>query len=80
MNAQLVEPPPSQEQACSRLERIAAGERFPADTHPEIGKEEIIVDVRDFSLFYGAKQAIFDINLKIPKGKVTAIVGPSGCG
>jgi phosphate transport system ATP-binding protein len=80
VNTQLAEPPPSQERVGSRLERIAAGERFPADTHPEIEKEQIIVDVRDFSLFYGAKQAIFDINLKIPKGKVTAIVGPSGCG
>jgi phosphate transport system ATP-binding protein len=78
VNAKLVDPP--QEKGASRLERIAAGERFPAETHPEIEREEIIVDVRDFSLFYGAKQAIFDINLKIPKGKVTAIVGPSGCG
>jgi len=80
VNAKLVEPPLSSRKEGSRLERIAAGERFPADVHPEIEREEIIVDVRDFSLFYGAKQAIFDINLKIPKGKVTAIVGPSGCG
>src|SRR5512139_720303 len=64
----------------SRLERIAAGERFPAEVHAEIEREEIILDVRDFSLFYGAKQALFDISLKIPKGKVTAMVGPSGCG
>jgi phosphate transport system ATP-binding protein len=80
VNAQLVEPPLPPARDSSRLERIAAGERFPAETHPEIQREEIIVDVRDFSLFYGAKQAIFDISLKIPKGKVTAIVGPSGCG
>ena len=63
----------------SRLERIAGGERFPTEIHPEIEREEIILDVRDFSLFYGAKQALFDISLKIPKGKVTAMVGPSGC-
>jgi phosphate transport system ATP-binding protein len=81
VNAKLVEPPPAPpEPTVSRLERIAAGERFPAETHPEIEQEQIIVDVRDFSLYYGAKQAIFDINLRIPKGKVTAIVGPSGCG
>jgi len=80
VNSQLVEPQPPPVKEGSRLERIAAGERFPADVHPEIEREEIIVDVRDFSLFYGAKQAIFDINLRIPKGKVTAIVGPSGCG
>ena len=36
--------------------------------------------MRDFTLWYGAKQALFDINLKIPKGKVTALIGPSGCG
>jgi phosphate transport system ATP-binding protein len=70
----------SPEVAASRLERIVAGERFPAETHPEISGEETILDVRDFSLFYGHKQAIYDINIKIPKGKVTAIVGPSGCG
>jgi len=80
VNLQLVEPQPPPVKEGSRLERIASGERFAADVHPEIEREEIIVDVRDFSLFYGAKQAIFDINLKIPKGKVTAIVGPSGCG
>ena len=80
MNAKTVEPPLPRAKEGSRLERIAAGERFPAETHPEIAREEIIVDVRDFSLFYGAKQAIFDINLKIPRGKVTAIIGPSGCG
>jgi phosphate transport system ATP-binding protein len=68
------------ERETSRLERIAAGERFPTEIHPEIDREEIILDVRDFSLFYGAKQALFDITLKIPKGKVTAMVGPSGCG
>jgi phosphate transport system ATP-binding protein len=74
------EPRPAAAPAASRLERIAGGERFPAEIHPEIEREEIILDVRDFSLYYGAKQALFDVSLKIPKGKVTAIVGPSGCG
>ena len=72
--------PPAGTAAESRLERVAAGERFPAEIHPEIEREEIILDIRDFSLFYGQKQALFDISLKIPKGKVTAMVGPSGCG
>ena len=80
MNALATETDVRPEAAASRLERIAAGERFPAETHPEISGEETILDVRDFSLYYGHKQAIYDINLEIPKGKVTAIVGPSGCG
>jgi phosphate transport system ATP-binding protein len=35
---------------------------------------------RDFSFFYGEKQALFDINLTIPARTVTAFIGPSGCG
>tara|TARA_B100001540_G_C15809401_1_gene643733 strand:- start:1089 stop:1853 length:765 start_codon:yes stop_codon:yes gene_type:complete len=29
---------------------------------------------------YGAKQALFDISLKVPEKQVTALIGPSGCG
>ena len=32
------------------------------------------------SLFYGEKQALHNINLEIPKKRVTAFIGPSGCG
>ena len=39
-----------------------------------------MLEVHDFSLFYGAKQALFDVSMRIPEGKVTALVGPSGCG
>ena len=35
---------------------------------------------RDFSFFYGAKQALFDVTLTIPARAVTAFIGPSGCG
>ncbi len=35
---------------------------------------------RDFSFFYGEKQALFDVNLTIPARSVTAFIGPSGCG
>jgi phosphate transport system ATP-binding protein len=42
-------------------------------------KRDIIeVDALDF--FYGSKQALFEINLKIQEGLVTAFIGPSGCG
>jgi phosphate transport system ATP-binding protein len=39
-----------------------------------------IYDTRNFNLWYGEVQALKDINLKIQKNEVTAIIGPSGCG
>ena len=38
------------------------------------------VRARDLSVFYGDKQALFDIDLDIPPNQVTALIGPSGCG
>jgi phosphate transport system ATP-binding protein len=32
------------------------------------------------NLFYGQKQALFDVNMNIPRKRVTAFIGPSGCG
>jgi len=34
----------------------------------------------DVSVFYGDKQALFDVSLDIPDKTVTALIGPSGCG
>jgi len=39
-----------------------------------------IVEIQNFNLFYGDKQALMDVSLKFPKKKITAIMGPSGCG
>lgn len=39
-----------------------------------------ILSVRKLNLFYGAKQALFDVTLDIPERQVTAFIGPSGCG
>jgi len=36
--------------------------------------------IEDFCLFYGAKQALFDVSMTVEKGLVTAMIGPSGCG
>ena len=35
---------------------------------------------RHVNVFYGDKQALFDVSLDIAKNKVTALIGPSGCG
>ena len=38
------------------------------------------VRARNVSVFYGSKQALFDISLDMPEKTVTALIGPSGCG
>ena len=35
---------------------------------------------RKVSLWYGQKQALFDVDMDIPTRQVTALIGPSGCG
>ena len=39
-----------------------------------------LLDLRNFSCWYGDFQACHDISLRIPANKVTAFIGPSGCG
>ena len=38
------------------------------------------VSARDINVFYGEKQALFNVSLDIPDRSVTAFIGPSGCG
>jgi phosphate transport system ATP-binding protein len=44
------------------------------------GQNEISIKVENLNLFYGQKQALHNINMEIPKQRVTAYIGPSGCG
>ena len=47
----------------------------------ESGDLDFCVQVENLNLYYAKdKQALIDINLEIPKRKVTAFIGPSGCG
>ncbi|HEX7019446.1 MAG TPA: phosphate ABC transporter ATP-binding protein PstB [Gemmatimonadaceae bacterium] len=39
-----------------------------------------VIDARDFSFWYGAKQALRDVSLSIQPRAITALIGPSGCG
>ena len=38
------------------------------------------VEVSNLNFYYGDKQAIKNVNLTLPKNKITALIGPSGCG
>ncbi len=37
-------------------------------------------DIAGFSLWYGVRQALYDVSIRIPARQVTAVIGPSGCG
>ncbi|MNF77770.1 Phosphate import ATP-binding protein PstB [compost metagenome] len=45
-----------------------------------LAEETVALEVPGLSLFYGQKQALYDVSMNIPKQRVTAFIGPSGCG
>ncbi|MBP9791936.1 MAG: phosphate ABC transporter ATP-binding protein [Rickettsiales bacterium] len=45
-----------------------------------MSNNRIKIHTKNFNLFYGQKQALFDINVTIKTNSVTALIGPSGCG
>lgn len=47
---------------------------------PPAAAGEIAFDVKNFSLWYGPRQALQEVTIQIPARRVTAIIGPSGCG
>ena len=47
---------------------------------PDAEPRPVRVTARDVSVFYGPKQALFDVSIDIPEKAVTAFIGPSGCG
>jgi len=49
-------------------------------THDHNTPVEPCLKVENLNLYYGKKQALFGINMEMPKKKVTAFIGPSGCG
>mgnify|MGYP003626241761 CR=1 FL=1 len=58
-------------QALKRDQAHPAGQTGPAETS---------LRMENLNLFYNNAQALFDINLEIPRQRVTAFIGPSGCG
>jgi phosphate transport system ATP-binding protein len=65
----------------SRMEPIAQlrmGEAAVTAAKPPTNQAK--VRARNVSVFYGEKQALFDVSLDMPEKTVTALIGPSGCG
>lgn len=47
---------------------------------PLLDDKKARMSCRNVDVFYGAKQAIFDVSLDIGKNEVLSMIGPSGCG
>jgi phosphate transport system ATP-binding protein len=47
---------------------------------PDAPNASVRMSCRNINVFYGEKQAIFDVSLQIADRSVTALIGPSGCG
>ncbi|HAC57170.1 MAG TPA: phosphate ABC transporter ATP-binding protein, partial [Rhodobiaceae bacterium] len=56
-----------------------AGTLAKAATSARAGNETKIA-ATNVSVFYGEKQALFDVSIDIPARQVMAFIGPSGCG
>ena len=70
---------PGDEQARQALRGRPAAEQTPSNNvaRPE---GELAFSISELNLWYGAKQALTNVGLDIPRKQVTALIGPSGCG
>jgi phosphate transport system ATP-binding protein len=80
VNTQLSEPPvrePSVDGG-GRAIRIAAASRDESSTTQ--GAREHVVELQDVSCYYGSFRAVRNVDVKVAKNEITALIGPSGCG
>jgi len=58
-----------------RIPEVTAGMKSAAEA-----PSQTILDLRNLNVHYGTFHAVQDVNLAIPKNRITAFIGPSGCG
>ena len=46
----------------------------------DISEAQTAVEVKNLNLWFGNKHVLNDISMRIPKNKITALIGQSGCG
>src|SRR2546425_11486453 len=66
--------------ALTSFSKVMASRERTARPAAEMAAAEDKMESRALSFFYGTKQALFEISLRIPARCVTALIGPSGCG
>jgi len=45
-----------------------------------VNSSDTLIDIQDLKFAYGQNQVLKGVNLKVPRGKIVAILGTSGCG
>jgi phosphate transport system ATP-binding protein len=45
-----------------------------------MGTSDTKIEARKFSFYYGKRQALKEVNLRVNENQITALIGPSGCG
>jgi phosphate transport system ATP-binding protein len=58
---------------------VTASSDAPAE-EPPARSGALALEVRDLDVYYGAFQALRNVDLEVTAGKITSIIGPSGCG
>ncbi len=71
---------PSDADGLSDVAPGSGGMAAPVTKPSAAASQPVKITARDVSVFYGDKQALFDVSLDIPDKTVTAFIGPSGCG
>lgn len=66
--------------SAATIEKKQAADAVQAGAQSTNGAAEYTFDVSNMDLFYDEYQALKDINMKIRKNEITALIGPSGCG
>jgi phosphate transport system ATP-binding protein len=66
--------------ALSVIDAIREGRPHTPAIHESVAQEDPIVSVQAFNLWYGKNHALHGIDMRLPRGRVSALIGPSGCG
>jgi phosphate transport system ATP-binding protein len=72
--------PNSAPAAISDPNQLGGSKAFQTVRTPDPEPRRVRVHTKDVNVFYGPKQALFDVAIDIPEKAVTAFIGPSGCG
>ena len=73
----------SAEELAADVPADATTEQAPVDapvSDEDISPDDLVFDASDLSVYYGDFRAVRDVNMKIRRKEITALIGPSGCG